>query len=97
MGLSALYKAYRQMTMFIVTSKPEEVYALIRDKTNHGATAFTGKGQYEKSDRVMLYSVVAANEAGSLITAIKALDPGAFVNVIKTEQLGGRFYRRARD
>jgi uncharacterized membrane-anchored protein YitT (DUF2179 family) len=97
MGLGALYKAYRQMTMFIVTSKPDEVYELIRGKTNHGATAFTGKGQYEKSDRVMLYSVVAANEAGSLITGIKAVDPDAFVNVIKTEQLGGRFYRRPKD
>jgi uncharacterized membrane-anchored protein YitT (DUF2179 family) len=97
MGLAALYKAYRQMTMFIVTSKPDEVYALIRDRTNHGATAFTGKGLYEKSDRVMLYSVVAANEAGSLITGIKTIDSDAFVNVIKTEQLGGRFYQRARD
>jgi uncharacterized membrane-anchored protein YitT (DUF2179 family) len=97
MGLAALYKAYRQMTMFIVTSKPDEVYTLIRDKTHHGATAFTGRGQYEKSERVMLYSVVSANEAGSLIDTIKTIDPGAFVNVIKTEQLGGRFYQRARD
>ncbi|MDR1505472.1 MAG: DUF2179 domain-containing protein [Treponema sp.] len=69
----------------------------MREKTNHAATAFTGKGQYEKSDRVMLYSVVSANEVNSLVAGIKDVDPGAFVNVVKTEQLGGRFYRRPKD
>jgi uncharacterized membrane-anchored protein YitT (DUF2179 family) len=97
MGINAFYKAYRQVTLFIITSKPDDVYTLIRDRTHHAATAFTGKGQYEKSDRVMLYSVVSANEADSLIAKIKLLDPVAFINVIRTEQLGGRFYRRPKD
>jgi uncharacterized membrane-anchored protein YitT (DUF2179 family) len=97
MGLGVLYKAYKQMTMFIVTSSPDRVYNFIREKTHHGATSFTGKGQYEKSDRVMLYSVVSANEVNFLVAGIKKIDPNAFVNVIKTEQLGGRFYRRPKD
>ena len=97
MGLGAFYKAYRQMTMFIITSRPEDVYTLIRDRTHHAATAFTGKGQYEKSDRIMLYSVVSANEVDSVVAGIREIDPNAFVNVIKTEQLGGRFYRRPKD
>lgn len=97
MGLGVLYKAYKQMTMFIITSSPDQVYDLIREKTHHGATSFTGKGHYEKSDRVMLYSVVSANEVNILVTGIKKIDPGAFVNVVKTEQLGGRFYRRPKD
>jgi uncharacterized membrane-anchored protein YitT (DUF2179 family) len=97
MGLGILYKAYKQMTMFIVTSNPDQIYNFIREKTNHGATSFTGKGQYEKSDRVMLYSVISANEVNALVAGIRKIDPGAFVNVVKTEQLGGRFYRRPRD
>jgi uncharacterized membrane-anchored protein YitT (DUF2179 family) len=97
MGLNALYKGYQQMTMFVVTTKPDEVYNLIREETNHAATSFTGKGHYEKSERVMLYSVVSSPEVNSLVAGIKKIDAGAFINVIKTEQLGGRFYRRPKD
>ncbi|MDR2767922.1 MAG: YitT family protein [Treponema sp.] len=97
MGLSVLYKGYRQMTLFVVTSRPDDVYTLIRTETNHAATSFTGRGYYENSNRVMLYSVVGANEAAGLVSSIKKLDPNAFINVIKTEELGGRFYRRPRN
>ncbi|MDR2552380.1 MAG: YitT family protein [Treponema sp.] len=97
MGLNAFYKGYQQMTLFIITSRPDEVYSLIREETNHAATSFTGQGHYEKSRRVMLYSVVSAPEVRILVPGIKKIDPGAFINVIKTDQLGGRFYRRPKD
>ena len=97
MGLNVFYKSYQQMTMFIVTSKPDEIYELIKKETNHGATSFTGTGYYEQSERVMLYSVVSSPEVDSLVTGIKKIDPGAFINVIKTDKLGGRFYRRPKD
>jgi uncharacterized membrane-anchored protein YitT (DUF2179 family) len=54
MALGVLYKGYQQVTLFVVTSKPDEVYNLIREETNHAATAFTGMGQYEKTQRLML-------------------------------------------
>jgi uncharacterized membrane-anchored protein YitT (DUF2179 family) len=97
MALGFLYKGYQQVTLFVITSKSDAVYKLIREETNHAATAFTGQGQYEKTQRVMLYSVVAANEATGLVEGIKRIDSGAFINVIKTEQLGGKFYRRPKD
>jgi uncharacterized membrane-anchored protein YitT (DUF2179 family) len=97
MALSSLYRGYQQRSLFIITSKPDEVYALIREKTNHGATSFKGFGYYEKKDRVLLYSVVAADEAESLMRAIRNIDQSAFINVIKTEQLNGRFYQRPKD
>ncbi|MDR1177603.1 MAG: YitT family protein [Spirochaetaceae bacterium] len=96
-ALSSLYRGYQQKTLFIITAKPDEVYALIREKTNHGATSFKGYGFYEKKDRVLLYSVVAADEANILIRAIKAVDFSAFINVIKTEHLNGRFFQRPKD
>jgi uncharacterized membrane-anchored protein YitT (DUF2179 family) len=95
--LSSLYRGYQQRTLFIITSKPDGVYALIREKTNHGATSFTGYGFYEKKDRVLLYSIVAADEVDVLMRAIKILDASAFINVIRTEQLNGRFFQRPKD
>ncbi|MDR0668876.1 MAG: YitT family protein [Treponema sp.] len=95
--LSLLYRGYQQRTLLIITGKPDEIYTLIREKTNHAATLFKGVGSYEKVERVLLYSVVAANEVSGLMTAIKQADEKAFVNVLKTEQLNGRFYHRRRD
>jgi uncharacterized membrane-anchored protein YitT (DUF2179 family) len=96
-SLSALYRGYQQRTLFIITGKPEEICALIRETTNHTATSFKGQGSYEKAERVLLYSVVAANEVPGLVAAIKKADGNAFVNVLKTEQLNGRFYQRPKD
>jgi uncharacterized membrane-anchored protein YitT (DUF2179 family) len=96
-ALGSLYRGYQQRTLFIITSKPDEVYNIIHEKTNHGATSFNGVGFYEKAQRVMLYSVVSANQVGALVAAIKGADAGAFINVIKTEQLNGRFYLRPKD
>jgi uncharacterized membrane-anchored protein YitT (DUF2179 family) len=96
-ALTALYKGYQQKTLLIITSKPGEVYELIRDKTNHDATSFTGIGCYKMLERTLLYSVVSAAEAGDLVTQIRRIDAAAFINVLKTEQVNGKFYRRPKD
>jgi uncharacterized membrane-anchored protein YitT (DUF2179 family) len=97
MGLSALYHGYQQKTLLIITGKPDEVYALISETTHHGATSFKGYGFFGKTERTLLYSVVSAHETAALITAIKKVDSDAFINVLRTEQLNGRFYTRPRD
>jgi uncharacterized membrane-anchored protein YitT (DUF2179 family) len=96
-ALSRLYRGYQQKTLLIVTGKSREVYELIRDSTHHDATSFTGVGHYKMAERVMLYSVVSAREVNGLVSAIKKIDPDAFVNVIRTEQINGRFYQRPKD
>jgi uncharacterized membrane-anchored protein YitT (DUF2179 family) len=97
MALGQLYKGYQQKTLLIITGKPEEIYTLIRDSTHHSVTTLEGFGNYEKKRRTLLYSVVSAIEAAPLIHAIKAADGGAFVNVLRTEQINGRFYRRPKN
>jgi uncharacterized membrane-anchored protein YitT (DUF2179 family) len=96
-ALTTLYKGYQQKTLFIITAKSDMVYDLIRKRTNHAATSFSGIGHYEMAERVMLYSVVSAGEVAGLISAIKKIDPNAFINVVKTEQLNGRFYQHPKD
>jgi len=97
MILNLLYRAYKQNTLLIITKRPEEVYALINESTHHGATALTGTGLHDGGERVVLYSVVYSDEVGSLIRAINAIDADAFINVIKTEHINGRFHKRVRD
>jgi uncharacterized membrane-anchored protein YitT (DUF2179 family) len=97
MALSSLYRGYQQRTLLIITNKPDEVYCLIRDATHHDATSFNGIGRYKMAERVLLYSVVAANETTPLVAAIRKADKEAFINVIKTEHINGRFYRKPKD
>jgi uncharacterized membrane-anchored protein YitT (DUF2179 family) len=96
-ALSALYRGYQQKTLLIITSMPDEVYAHINKETGHGATSIECTGFYEKKKRVLLYSVVSATEVAVLTRAIMKIDPKAFVNVIKTEQINGLFNKRPKD
>lgn len=95
--LHMLYKRYQKQTLLIITDHPDEVYAIIRDKTHHDATHFRGIGCYEGQEKHLLYSVVSAEEAKHTIDGIRAVDPKAFINCMKTEQITGRFYNRPND
>jgi uncharacterized membrane-anchored protein YitT (DUF2179 family) len=97
LALGALYRGYQQKTLLIITTKADEIYPVIRDRTHHDATSFTGIGRYRMEERTLLYSVVSANEDTDLITAIREVDPDAFINILKTEQIKGRFYKPPKD
>ena len=96
-GLEVLYKAYQHRTLLIITNIPEDVYKVINEKTHHGATYFEGRGTFEHKTRIMIYSVVTASEVKELIPAIAKIDPSAFINVIKTNQLNGKFFQKPKD
>jgi uncharacterized membrane-anchored protein YitT (DUF2179 family) len=97
MALGALYRNYQQRTLLIITNKPELIFSVINEKTHHGATCFEGFGSYEKKSRTLLYSVVTASQIKTLIPAIRKIDGEAFINVLKTDHLTGRFYQRPFD
>ncbi|MGN0132555.1 MAG: YitT family protein [Lachnospiraceae bacterium] len=92
--LHVLYKKYQQQTLFVVTNRAKEVYESISKISHHGATIIEGEGSYEHRERKVVYSVVSSAESKTVIHAIKKADPNAFVNVLKTEQISGRFYQK---
>ncbi len=92
--LHGLYKKYQQQTLFVVTNHAKEVYKAIAKISNHGATIMEGEGSYEHHERKVVYSVVSRAESKPIIRAIKEADPHAFINVMRTEQISGRFYQK---
>lgn len=92
--LHMLYKKYQQQTLFIVTDHWREVYEAIHRTSNHGATIMQGEGPYEHRQRKVVYSVVSSAESKHVLKAVKEADPKAFVNVVKTQQVSGRFYQK---
>lgn len=95
--LNALYKRYGKTTLLIITDEVEEVYLLIKKMTNHDATVFTGVGCYKNAERKMLYAVVSAEEATKLCQQIYKIDKTAFINLLTTKDLYGKFFRRPND
>ena len=95
--LHTLYRKYQQKTLLIVTNLPEEVCHAITEVSHHGATILDGQGSYQHSKRSVVYSVVSSAESKNVIRTIKAIDPQAFVNAIRTEQLSGHFYQKPAD
>lgn len=95
--LQTLYKRYQKQTLLIVTNKPDEIYEGIREITNHDATLIKGVGCYRKKECNILYSVVGRDEVRRVLKYVKETDPDAFVNMIRTESLSGRFYQRPND
>jgi uncharacterized membrane-anchored protein YitT (DUF2179 family) len=90
--LHMLYKKYQQETLFVVTNHAKDVYEAIARTSNHGATIMEGEGSYEGKERKVVYSVVSGAESKKVIRAIKEADSQAFINVMKTEKLDGKFY-----
>ncbi|SFB71914.1 YitT family protein [Butyrivibrio sp. YAB3001] len=96
-ALHVLYRTYQQRTLFIITDVPDEVCHTIYELCGHGATLIDGEGSYGHCDKKIVYSIVSAADTRKLIPAIKELDPKAFVNSIRTEEIMGNFYMRPRD
>lgn len=90
-----LYQVQKKVTLFVVTEEPEAVYQAIAEVTNHSATEFSATGMYSNEKRKMIYSVVSTMEAKVLIHRVMEADPKAFVNVVKTDTLIGRFYQKS--
>lgn len=95
--LHMLYKKYQQATLFVVTNKAKEVCEVIFDISNHGATVMDSEGSFEGQPRQMVYSVVSSAESKRVVEAIKKTDQGAFINVVRTEQLQGKFYHKPQE
>ena len=95
--IHVLYRKYQQVTFFIVTTKPEEICRAIYEISNHGATILEGEGSYTHCERNVVYSVVSSAESGRVANIVKETDPGAFMNMFKTDRVIGQFYHRPAD
>ena len=90
--IQLMYKRYKKETLFIISDKSNEIYHAIRDLTNHDATLFKGTGCYEEKEKTLIYSVINSDAKRELVPIIRQIDEHAFINIVKTEELDGRFH-----
>ena len=92
--INTMHLRYKRDTLFIITDFPSPVYEVIKDITNHAGTIFQGTGCYMKKTKNLVYSVVASDEVKDVIREVKKIDKDAFINIVKTDQVIGKFYQR---
>lgn len=86
-----LYKKYQQITLLIVTNSPDEICREIRRTTGHGSTILRAEGAYKHEERDIVYSVVSAPDKRQVLSLVHRIDPTAFINTMRTEQVQGKF------
>ncbi|MGO5029060.1 YitT family protein [Candidatus Agathobaculum pullicola] len=92
-----LDQRFKRNTLFIISNRAPEIYEHIKDTTHHGATLFHGTGLYNGEERDLIYSVIASDQVKEITHAAREIDPHAFINILKTDQVAGNFYRRPHD
>ena len=45
----------------------------------------------------MIYSVIAGDQVKKITRQVREVDPHAFINILKTDQVAGNFYQRPHD
>ena len=56
-----------------------------------------GEGSHDHDQRKVVYSVVSISQARHVIHAVREVDKNAFINLIRTQELYGRFYQPPKD
>ena len=92
-----LNNRYKKDTVFIVTNHPNEIVDCLQHCVRHGITEMKVMGAYQGQPRTMIYTVISSPELKKVLNALRETDPEAFVNVIRTERVTGRFYIKPND
>jgi uncharacterized membrane-anchored protein YitT (DUF2179 family) len=81
--------AYSARGAMIISDKREEIAKSIMEELDRGVTILKGYGFYTRSDREVIYCVVAKNEIFRLKSLITSIDPHAFVSISVVHDVHG--------
>lgn len=80
-------------TVFIISSKSDEIRQAIIHDLNRGGTIFNGKGMYTKEEKEVLYTVVNRREVSDLVHYIFEIDPEAFISIQDAHEIIGKGFK----
>lgn len=95
--LHVLYRNYQRQTLIIITDYAQEISDAIHAVCHHGASIIEAEGSHTHANREMVYSVISASDAKRVMMKIREIDPNAFVNLLRSTEIAGRFYMKPKD
>lgn len=91
--ISTFHHRYERVTLQITTEKgPELAGKYVRD-FRHGISCVDAVGGYSRKKMYLLHTVVSSYEVEDIIALFHEVDDHVIVNMFKTQQFYGRFYR----
>ena len=89
-----VHTIHKNLTLYIVTSKEDEVVGAIWLKLSRGITVLEGAGAYSRAHRSVLMMVLSSYELYEAVEVIKDVDDEAFINVVRSEAIIGNFVKK---
>lgn len=93
--VSGLMHFQQRKTALIVTSKPSEVASAIGQRLVRGSTVMRAYGAYTQRERGVLLCAMTHLEIADLREIVQSLDPDAFITILDTTEVIGRFRQSA--
>lgn len=81
--------AYSARGAMVISDKNEEIGEKIMAELDRGVTVLKGYGFYTRSDREVIYCVVAKNEIFRLKNLVTSIDPHAFISISVVHDVHG--------
>lgn len=96
-AIEMFYHRYDRVTLQIITQRPEQVLAAYNEVHNHGSSVMEVMGGRSHKRYWFINTVVSSYEVDDVMQLIRSQDGGAVVNVFRTENFYGNFYRAPLD
>lgn len=91
--ISTFHHRYDRVTLQITTEKADQIMTAYISRYRHGISCVDAIGGYSRKPMSVLHTVVSSYEASDVIYLMREVDPHVIINVFKTEQFYGKFYR----
>ena len=91
--IETFYHRYDRMTLQITTSKPKQVLKAYSMQYRHGSSCIEATGGYSGKQYWLISTVVSSYEVGDIVALVRTQDERAVINVLRTEDFYGGFYR----
>jgi len=87
------YNRYEQVTLQITTEHGKEVIDAYIERYRHGISCLDAVGGYSSKKMYVLHTVISFYEVREIIQLMRSVDPHIIINLLKTQQFYGGFYR----
>lgn len=91
--ISTFHHRYERVTLQITTVKGPELAGKYVEDFRHGISCVDAVGGYSRKKMYLLHTVVSSYEVEDIIALFHEVDDQVIVNMFKTQQFYGRFYR----
>ena len=95
--ISTFHTRYERLTLQITTEHPKELLDAYVSHYRHGVSCVDGYGGYSHRPFTVLTTVVSSYEVKEIIHLMKEVDSHVIINIYRTEDFVGGFYRKPID